>query len=52
LASFNVTLSIGTNNDCPSPQDAVRYFIEAVRAGGIRYTVENAQTGETVEVDL
>lgn len=52
MASFNVTLSIGTNDDCPTPQDAVQYFIDAVRAGGIRYTVENARTGETIEVDL
>lgn len=51
MPEYNVSLSITTNGDCGSPEDAARYFMEAVRASAAgTVTVENCATGECVEV--
>lgn len=53
MPEYIVSLSISTNDECPSPEEAARYFSDAVRVGAAgTVTVENQATGESVEVLL
>lgn len=48
MTAYTVSLSLTTNDDCESPDEAVQYFVGQIQEG-VQLTVVNDDTGESTE---